>query len=147
MLGGGLARGRIGLVTLYNGELRQPPERHRAQRYRLAPWLLHKAASEKPLCARGSGRQSGWARRHRDGPPARRTRWPFSEPTLRSDPAGSPGVYATATAASNHRAQPCGRFSFHAASLKKSRCVAAGVAGPGNPSRSAATVKTCAFVG
>jgi len=29
---------------------------------------------------------------------ARRTRWPFSEPTLRSDPAGSPGVYATATA-------------------------------------------------
>src|ERR687896_1929915 len=28
----------------------------------------------------------------------RGTRWPISEPTLRSDPAASPGVYATATA-------------------------------------------------
>jgi hypothetical protein len=28
---------------------------------------------------------------------ARRTRWPFSEPTLTSDPAGSPGVFPTAT--------------------------------------------------
>jgi len=32
---------------------------------------------------------------------ARWTRWPFSKPALRSDPAGSPGVYATATALSD----------------------------------------------
>jgi hypothetical protein len=35
---------------------------------------------------------------------ARRTRWPFSEPTLRSDPASSPGVYATASARSDSAA-------------------------------------------
>ena len=29
-------------------------------------------------------------------------RWPFSEPTLRSDPAASPGVYATATLVSEN---------------------------------------------
>src|SRR5215204_6735936 len=29
---------------------------------------------------------------------SRPTRWPISEPTLRSDPAASPGVYATASA-------------------------------------------------
>jgi hypothetical protein len=36
----------------------------------------------------------------------RRTRWPFLEPTLRNDPAGSPGVYATASARSGRR-PPC----------------------------------------
>ncbi len=34
MLSGGLARGRIGLVTLDNVEIRKPPERHRAPKRR-----------------------------------------------------------------------------------------------------------------
>jgi hypothetical protein len=47
---------------------------------------------------------------------ARWTRWPFSKPALRSDPAGSPGVYATATAHCDSDGAPraCCSFGRHA---------------------------------
>src|SRR5438128_194179 len=55
-----------------------------ARRRSSYPWrLLHKAVSEKALHARGSGHQSGCARRRRDGPPVRDGRdGPFRSPPL-----------------------------------------------------------------
>jgi len=66
--------------------------------------LLPAVGVAQSRLGKAAARVRHWVPERLDAPTSRRTasargtRWPFSEPTLRSDPVASPGVYATATA-------------------------------------------------